>query len=483
MISIIGASLKKIRDDAHQAALSPDGSRILYLDVDTRAIWVMNADGSQAHLVVKPDKGFRVFGPTWFANGKRFFYVNLGLSPDKPRVVLESRDFNGGPAVPVLDDIRALAASLDEPGRVIYSLIEPAPRQYDSNLYELRYDPESGKRIGDPRQLTNWTGFNFTGLSTTRDGQQFIFLNSKFESPIFVGELANGNDELKNPQRLTLNESLNAVGDWTSDSKSIVFASNRDSNFNIYSQGVADRSARSVVSGQDEELGPVVSPDGKWALYIQWPNVSGTQFTVKSGKLMRAPISGGAPEFVMDVEGSLTLDSGSQTPQLSYPQIRCPHQSGDCVISEVRDGQAVFSTFDPMQGRKKQVGKAEGDPDFVSWALSPDGSRIVTTLYDYKIAPVTIIPVDGSAPQKFKVNNTTQLCAAAWAADGKSLFLASYSSRGTAILHADLSGNAKVLYKPSWDIYQILPSPDGKYLAFVPTITNANAWKLNLPTK
>ena len=38
---------------------------------------------------------------------------------------------------------------------------ERPPNQYDSNLWELRFDEETGKPKGTPRRLTDWTGFYF----------------------------------------------------------------------------------------------------------------------------------------------------------------------------------------------------------------------------------------------------------------------------------------------------------------------------------
>ena len=73
----------------------------------------------------------------------------------------------------------------------------------------------------------------------------------------------------------------------------------------------------------------------------------------------------------------------------------------------------------------------------------------------------------------------TELVASAWAADGKSLFLASYSSRGTSIVRMPLSGEPKLMFKqPSWDIFSLAPSPDGRYLAFGPVNSNSNAWTI-----
>jgi hypothetical protein len=45
VISVIGATLKKLREDANDASLSPDGSQIVFSDTVTHAILLMSADG------------------------------------------------------------------------------------------------------------------------------------------------------------------------------------------------------------------------------------------------------------------------------------------------------------------------------------------------------------------------------------------------------------------------------------------------------
>ena len=90
-----------------------------------------------------------------------------------------------------------------------------------------------------------------------------------------------------------------------------------------------------------------------------------------------------------------------------------------------------------------------------------------------------IVPLAGGTPQKLNVTPWAELVSVAWAMDGKNLFLASYSSRGTSIVRMPLVGEPKLLFKqPSWDIFSLAPSPDGRYLAFGPVITTANAWTI-----
>jgi len=476
VISVIGATLKKLRDDAHDASLSPDGSQIVFRDSVKQDIWLMSADGGQARMLTKPDAGYHLFWPTWFRNGKRIAYGKFHLENGEATLAVESRDLNGGNLAVLLSNPRLSDISWAQEGRLIYALSEPPPNQYDSNLWELRYDEETGKPRGTPRQLTDWTGFSFANTELTADGSRLVFLNRKGQSDVYVGELANGGDELKTPQRLTLDDRLDWPGGWTADGKTVFFYSDRNGSFDVYKQSASERNAEAVVTGPEEKWAPQISPDGKWVLYMQWPKGSTT-----GGKLMRAPLSGGPPESVMELKGrpGVITSSDPGDTVAGFPSFRCaPHGSIGCVLAEEADKQLVFTAFDPVQGRKSELVKVPVDPDFTRWDLSPDSSRVALAVFDYKAADVQIVPFNGGAPQKLSALPWTELFAVAWAADGKSLFLASYSSRGTAILHTDLSGKSKLLFKPSWDIFTLEPSPDGHYLAFGPVITNANAWTI-----
>ena len=106
VISVIGASLKKLRDDAHDASLSRDGSQIVFRDANTRDIAVMNADGSRAHTLVKSEPGVFLFTPTWFENGKRIAYAKFHVSNGRPIVELESRNLQGADSVTLLSNSR-----------------------------------------------------------------------------------------------------------------------------------------------------------------------------------------------------------------------------------------------------------------------------------------------------------------------------------------------------------------------------------------
>ena len=491
MISVIGATLKKLRDDARDASLSPDGSQIVFTDAITQEICLMSADGGHARVWLTPKAGYLLHipiwfpngkrtTPTWFRNGKRILYVKYGGANGEKTVALESRDLQGGDPVTLLANLLLTEFCWGRDGRLIYAVREQAPNQYDSNLWEQRFDEETGRPKGVPRRLTDWIGFDFGNPELTADGKRFVFLNGRAQSDIYLAELANEGSGLKTPRRLTLDERIDWPGGWSADSKTMFLYSDRKGNFDIYKQRPDDRDAEPMVTGPEEKRAPQISPDGKWLLYMQWPKAA-PDAPPGFGELMRVPLAGGPPEAVLDFKGYSGLGVMSPASIVGgYPSFRCPaHGGSTCVLAEKREKNIVFTAFDPMQGRKTALIRVSADADIRGWDLSPDGSRVALPVFDWKAADVRILPLDGGAPRTLSAMPWTQLHAIAWAADGKSLFLASNSSRGSWIVRMDSTGNTKLLFKqPGMDIYALAPSPDGHSLAFGAVQSNFNAWTI-----
>jgi Tol biopolymer transport system component len=481
MISVIGATLKKLRDDAQGASLSPDGSQIVYRDAITREVGVMSADGGQARVLFKPEEGYRLFAPTWFQDGQRVAYVKYRAANGGTTLTIESRDLKGGDPVPLVSNSRLTDFCWGGRQRLIYTVREAPPNQYDSNLWEVRFDEKTGKPTSTPRRLTDWTGFTFGNPELTADGKRFVFLNGRQQSDVYIAELAAGGAELKAPQRLTLDDRIDWPGGWSKDSKTLFLYSDLNGDFDIYKQGIGERNSVPMVTGREEKWGPQLSPDGKWVVYIQGAR------TVQGGpsgslRLMRVPLAGGPAEAVMDVTGSPDILSGGD-PTLSvggFPSFRCPSQtSTTCVLAEADESQVRFTAFDVAQGRKGELVKVSTEPDFASWDLSPDGSKVVVSKFDYKAGDLKIVSLADKAITTRSAMPWTELAVVAWAADGKSVFLGSYSSRGTTIVSMDPAGKVRKLFtQPSWDIFSLVPSPDGHYLAFGPIVANANAWTI-----
>ena len=479
VISVIGATLKKIRDDAHDASLSRDGSQIVFKDATSRDLWIMNADGSQARLLLKAAAGVSLFAPTWFENGKRIAYLEYRESSGAPVLVLRSRDLQGGDPVDLVSNSNLIGFLLDGQ-RLIYSVRESPPNQYDSNLWEMRFDGNSGKPKGSPRRLTDWTGFFFAFPQLTADGKRLVFLNGRQQSDVYLGDLSTNAAPINAPQRMTLDDRVDWPSGWLADGKSILLYSDRNGHFDIYRESVTDRKAEAVASGMEEKWGPQLSPDGKWILFLQGSRILPGASSAPA-KLMRVPVAGGPSETVMEVRGTPhILSDGDPTDSGGgFPSFRCPMHGGTCVVGEADESQITFTGFDAEHGRKAEITKISVTPDFVSWDLSPDGNRIALSVFDYKAGDLQIISTADKSTTKLSAAPWTELCALAWSADGKSLFLGSYSSRGTSVVSMGLGGTPKLLFKrPNWDIYSLVPSPNGRQLAIGNVDANANAWTI-----
>jgi WD40 repeat protein len=236
----------------------------------------------------------------------------------------------------------------------------------------------------------------------------------------------------------------------------------------IYKQGLNERNAEPVATGSDEKWAPQISPTAS-GCFTWWPKVADGA-AANSGKIMRSPLAGGPPEAVMDIKGHPEILFGDPTYSVGgFPSFRCrPHAPSGCVLAEKGDKHIVFTAFDPLQGRKAELTRVSVDPDAANLDFSPDGTRVAVSVFDYKAADIQIATLAGGTPQKLSSTPWTELATVAWAVDGKNLFLASASSRGTSIVRMPLTGGPKLLFKqPSWDIFSLLPSPDGHYLLLV----------------
>ena len=64
----------------------------------------------------------------------------------------------------------------------------------------------------------------------------------------------------------------------------------------------------------------------------------------------------------------------------------------------------------------------------------------------------------------------------AWERDGRGFFIT--DSVSGLLLHSDPSGHSRVLYRAPQLIYDVIQSPNGRFVAFTSDTRNANAWML-----
>jgi Tol biopolymer transport system component len=302
-------------------------------------------------------------------------------------------------------------------------------------------------------------------LAASADGKRLVFLRTALQIQTYVGELGGVGTRMKAPRRLTNDEANDQPFAWTPDSKAVLFHSDRNGTQGIFKQQIKANEAQAVITGEQDASFPRISADGEWILYFETPKGAAPS---TPQRLMRVPIAGGAPQFVLEMHNIENFD--------------CTHSSaGLCVLVEdSRDGkQLTLTAFDPLKGRGKVLRTIPKDGAICcATGLSADGSTLALSKSEREIH-IRLLSLSGTADREITVKGWPNVTGLDWSPDGKGLYCGSASARGNTLLYVDLEGNARVLWQTigARDIYAI-PSPDGRYLAIEGEMRNSNVWML-----
>ena len=467
-VSILGGAARKLRDGAAAASVSPDGSQIAFLgDYDSgpaHGIWVSAADGNDPRRLITAQGGERFNQVSWSPNGQRLAYSKTLSGAEIFVSVIESVSLKGGPPNRVLSSPKLQGFCWLPDGRIVYSMRESVMTGADSNLWEVRTINQTGAPAGEPRQLTNWPGFSFSGFTVTADGKQMEFLRLTAKAHVYVGELDEKGTRLNNTRRLTFDEHSEWPERWTSDSRAVVFWSDRDGSWDIFKQTLdKDAAAELLPLGPGPKYYSSFSPDGHSILYMALPEerLPGGSIPVR---IMRVPASGGPSQLVLTALG--TTD------------IHCTRAPANlCVFDEQQQGHRVFTSVDPVKGRGRELASMDIEPSMTSaWDLSPDGSRIVVNC-DGRIR---LLSLKSGATTDLAVSGWNSFGEVDWSSDGNALFVSSQTHQDTTLLRVDLRGESRPLWHQKLNFLGTkgIPSPDGRHLAVAGWTTDSNAWMI-----
>jgi len=471
-VSILGGAPRKLRDDAFLAAVSPDGSRIAFASGSSpdgaHEIWVMSAEVSDPRRLKAFDGNNPFQGIAWSPDGQRIAYDQFHQAPEMSEVSIESLDMQGH-ATKIVSDPKIQDFCWLRDGRVIYVKSELPPNETDSNIWQIPVDARTGQPAGENRRLTNWAGFQVGHITPTADGKRLALLKQIIHSNVFVGELQAGATRLRTPQQLTLGDYNSYPTAWTSDSKAVLFDSNRNGRNELLKQALGQESADVLVSAEksnDQLFYPRSSADGAWVLY-QLPVENPGPNT--PAKLMRVPSSGGQAQLVLTSSGLIDWHCARSPATL-------------CVLGEQGPDRKHFAfvSFDPVRGRGRELARIETDPTAqYNFDLSPDASHLaISKSYELE-GRIRILSLSGGSERVVNVKGWGAFNSLDWAADGKAFFASSASARAATVVHIDLDGNVQVLWtqKGGYRAWAV-PSPDGKHLAILGTTVESNVWMI-----
>jgi eukaryotic-like serine/threonine-protein kinase len=478
IVSVLGGAPSKLRDNAFAWSVSPDGSSISFGTnegkLGPRQLWLVGPNGEQARKLYDVGEKNAICCLYFFPNAQRVSYISTDESGD----TLVAQDLKGGSVATLLptSEIKKMGDFLWLPdGRFIYSdPCNSGTGAFDTscNYWIKRFDTFTGKLIEEPRRLTNWAGFWMNNTSATADSKRIAFLESSGRGMSYLADLEADGTRLANSIRFTLEEGgEDTISDWTADSKTVIVGLNRGDHYSIRKQSLNSDTQETVVASAAGLLQQaIVSPDGKWVIMAVWQSIPGS---LPQEPLMRVPITGGTPELILQ-----------RSPTGFGPSFCARPPSNMCAVVERTDDRKkmVVTAFDPVKGRGLELARFDIDPDLNLWVdnllcdISPDGTRLAVARGPE--GPIQISALHGGPTQVIPAKGLNKVLGLEWAAEGKGLFVWNVTQTGSEVVHVDLKGNTKVLWKCNSDKCFGYPSPDGRRLAIYERKVNANMWMM-----
>ncbi|MBV8115286.1 MAG: protein kinase [Silvibacterium sp.] len=486
ILSLIGNAPRKFRDDASAQSISPDGTTLVFTAGRTglgatqggaytpgdQTIWLVGIDGQDPRMLAKGVEATGYTHVAWSPDGSRIAYLKIhqgGFDATATECSIENRDLQGGPAVVVVTGANLCQNAQGfwwaRDGRLVFSRAELAPNDNDSNLWEVKLDPRTGRPDDKPVRITNWAGFSFASPTGTSNGKRLAFLKLNYQANVYIAELAAGGTRLTTPRLLTFEERDSWPTAWTNDSRAVLIWSNRNGSIQVFMQSIDQQTAELVASGPDGAWMPRTTPDGKSIVYVNGWNGAGGH----PPQIMRITPGESNPQMLIELQ--------------RFSNLACSRPPSNlCFFAQTSEDEKkiTFSAFDPATGKAHEVLTVDSYPGALyNWMPSPDGSRLIFAAFNPLEGRLRLLSLDGAPEQDVIVKGWAAFNSVDWAGDGKSFFVSSQSPSGTTLLHVDPEGHAIPLwYQPGGRRTYAIAAPNGRELAIAGMTSSSNVWMI-----
>jgi serine/threonine protein kinase/Tol biopolymer transport system component len=502
---------RRLYELASDPSISPDGRTIAFIhhtfesgQEGRHELWIGDMNGGVPRKLVTVDATEKLVAPVWSPDGHWIAYgrtwkaeqgrsrsaIDICSLGGARKTLLTDSSFPGSNAF----DWYAAAWSSD--WRLVFIVARTSKSPTEGSLWQVRIDRSTAQAVGNPEQVTKWEDSCCGNLSTTTDGKRLAFVKYRTWVDEYLAELSPDAASVKTPRSfLRIPPQTGGPRSWTSDGQFLIFDSAQSGRWEIFRRRPDDTAAEKLVAGPHDPCCAQTSPDGAWLLYFESSATQGSD-TIW---LMRRPSGGGPGEKVLEVS------------QAQLDNFRCrynPNANSPCVLAMTEGENLVFYSVDPIKGKGRQLGKIDvlGFPWMRGWDLSPDGSRVavvslhkdrpqvesaaqikfgaridVLTLSDGSWHRISAEPADRTASAADQ--QLVRFFQVAWAADGKSFFVTAMMGDSVNLLRVTPDGKMHLLLGnesfQNQGFGNLLPSPNGKYLAFTSQVWEGNVWTID----
>jgi hypothetical protein len=333
-------------------------------------------------------------------------------------------------------------------------------------VWEVKTDVATGAFAGEPRKIAEMAENRtaLLSLSATADGKRIMIVKRSDQNTIFVGDFDRSPPRIANIRRFTFDERTNYAHAWTTDSRAVIFESDRNGNFDLFKQYLDRRTPETIVATRPAEVLAQLAPDGRTVLYALRPDDTKS----REFQLMRVPLEGGTPEPV-PIGGMLD-------------EFRCAVGGKRCVLRTTVAGQYfAYHELDPVRGKGRELARTAWIRNILGdWDISPDGTQVALPNHYSRNARIRVVSLerklDRPRERELTLPGLSDLKGVIWAADGSGWFVVSETDIGERMFFVLPDGR----YHPLGDIQGwAVPSPDGRRVAFRNRTTASNAWLLD----
>lgn len=493
-IAVLGQGTPQmLRTESGRGEFSPDGKSLVFLAGalhQPRDVWVSGSNLETPRKLTNSSKDLGFASAVWSPDSQGLAYFRWKASKaDSLERTIEFQPAAGGPtrtlvsgaslpkgnfvACPVAGCLLWLAD-----GRLVFTVGEKSQvnSEVRFSLWQLRVDPAARQIAGKAGILLAFDRWVPMDLTATANGRMVCFIKLHTNQDVYLAQTMN-DGIVGVPRRFTLDNHNSLPEGWETDSRSILFVSNRNGKFELFRQGLQDNVPEKIVSSPSGEIGSgnAVTADRAWILY--WEATGSAADEPKPPfRLKRVAIAGGPSETVLELP--YAVGAGAD--------LSCPAIAGKTCVLALHEGETpvtlAFHAIDPVRGQGDLLATIEVDDHWaVRSALSSDGSQIAVVNPHHFADRVEVFSL---ADKKWREIRTDHgwgdFQDVAWTADGKGVFVTAVSSEWYSLLHITLAGKVLPCLRNPGSLWMTRPkpSPDGKYLAYQTETSDANVWLL-----